>query len=85
MWSHLMYFRDGNQPSQGGVGFLVNKALLNTIEEISSTHSNEEVEEMYKGISKALTSTTKAHFIVVMGTLTPKWQSSRHLYHKVWK
>ncbi|XP_059051337.1 craniofacial development protein 2-like [Achroia grisella] len=33
---HLMYFREGEQPSQGGVGFLVHKTLINNVVEISS-------------------------------------------------
>lgn len=33
---HLFYYREGDKLSQGGVGFLVNKALLNNVVEISS-------------------------------------------------
>ncbi|KAI8437050.1 hypothetical protein MSG28_010422 [Choristoneura fumiferana] len=33
---HLLYFREDDQTSQGGVGFLVNRSLSNNIKEISS-------------------------------------------------
>nr|ADI61810.1 endonuclease-reverse transcriptase [Bombyx mori] len=33
---HLFYFREGDQPGQGGVGFLVNKILTDNIVEVSS-------------------------------------------------
>ena len=97
---HLLYFREGDKTSQGGVGFLVNKALSNNVEEISSVstrvaylilrlskrysmkvvqvyaptsaHSDDEVEDMYEDISKALHNTTKAHFNVVMGDFNGK-------------
>ena len=34
--SHMLYHREGDQLSQGGVGFLVNKTLVNNVVEISS-------------------------------------------------
>ncbi|KAJ0179579.1 hypothetical protein K1T71_005291 [Dendrolimus kikuchii] len=33
---HLLYFREGDKASQGGVGFLVNKSLVNNVVEVSS-------------------------------------------------
>ncbi|CAH2097258.1 unnamed protein product [Euphydryas editha] len=33
---HLFYFREGDGPSQGGVGFLVHKTLSNNVVEVSS-------------------------------------------------
>ncbi|CAG9134350.1 unnamed protein product [Plutella xylostella] len=33
---HMLYHREGDQLSQGGVGFLVNKTLVNNVVEISS-------------------------------------------------
>ncbi|XP_064076267.1 craniofacial development protein 2-like [Vanessa tameamea] len=97
---HLMYFREGDQQSQGGVGFLVNKSLADNVTEISSvsnrvayliiklteryslkvvqayaptsTHSDDEVEEMFDDISRALHSTTKTHYNVVMGDFNAK-------------
>ncbi|XP_022829298.1 craniofacial development protein 2-like [Spodoptera litura] len=97
---HLMYFREGDQPSQGGVGFLVHKSLSDSVLEISSvstrvaylvikltkrynlkviqvyaptsTYTDEEVEEMYEDISRALHTTQKAHFNVVMGDFNAK-------------
>ncbi|RVE42210.1 hypothetical protein evm_013143 [Chilo suppressalis] len=75
---HLMYFREGDNPSQGGVGFLVNKVLTDNVIEViqvyapTSTYSDDVVEEMYEDISRALHTTTKAHFNVVMGDFNAK-------------
>ncbi|XP_046976516.1 uncharacterized protein LOC124542632 [Vanessa cardui] len=97
---HLMYFREGDQQSQGGVGFLVNKSLADNVVEISSvsnrvayliiklteryslkvvqayaptsTHSDDEVEELFDDISRALHFTTKTHYNVVMGDFNAK-------------
>nr|ADI61818.1 endonuclease-reverse transcriptase [Bombyx mori] len=97
---HLFYFREGGQQSHGGVGFLVNKVLAHSVEEVSSVsnrvayliirlsgryslkviqvyaptsaHSDEEVEDMYQDINKALHNTTKTHFNVVMGDFNAK-------------
>ncbi|RVE45805.1 hypothetical protein evm_009555 [Chilo suppressalis] len=97
---HLMYFREGDNPSQGGVGFLVNKVLTDNVIEVSSvstrvayliikltkryslkviqvyaptsTYSDDVVEEMYEDISRALHTTIKAHFNVVMGDFNAK-------------
>lgn len=97
---HIMYYREGDNPSQGGVGFLVNKVLTDNIIEVSSvstrvaylvikltrrynlkviqvyaptsTYSDDIVEEMYEDISRALHTTTKAHFNVVMGDFNAK-------------
>lgn len=97
---HLMYFREGDQQSQGGVGFLVNKSLSDNVVEISSVssrvayliiklteryslkvvqvyaptsaHSDDEVEEMFDDISRALHFTTKTHYNVVMGDFNAK-------------
>ncbi|KAJ0182129.1 hypothetical protein K1T71_002851 [Dendrolimus kikuchii] len=33
---HLLYFREGDRASQGGVGFLVNKTLVNNVVEVNS-------------------------------------------------
>ena len=95
-----MYFREGDQRSQGGVGFLVNKSLSGNVVEISSVsnrvaylivklteryslkviqvyaptsaHSDDEVEDMFDDISRALHSTTKTHYNVVMGDFNAK-------------
>ncbi|RVE49141.1 hypothetical protein evm_006262 [Chilo suppressalis] len=64
---HLMYFRGGDQQSQGGVGFLVVQVYAPT-----STHSDDEVEDMFDDISRALHSTTKTHYNVVMGDFNAK-------------
>ena len=97
---HLLYFREGDQLSQGGVGFLVNKQLTSSVVEISSvstrvaylvlkltdryylkviqvyaptsTCSDETAEAMYEDIAKAMHSTTKAHYNVVMGDFNAK-------------
>lgn len=97
---HLMYFREGDQQSQGGVGFLVNKSLADNVVEVSSvsnrvayliikltdryslkvvqvyaptsTHSDDEVEDMFDDISRALHFTTKTHYTVVMGDFNAK-------------
>lgn len=97
---HLMYFREGDQLSQGGVGFLVHKSLCDNVVEVSSVsnrvaylivklteryslkvvqvyaptsaHSDDVVEEMFEDISKALHSTTKAHYNVLMGDFNAK-------------
>ncbi|RVE42997.1 hypothetical protein evm_012343 [Chilo suppressalis] len=97
---HLMYFRGGDQQSQGGIGFLVNKSLADNVVEMSSvsnrvvyliiklteryslkvvqvyaptlTHSDDEVEDMFDDISRALHSTTKTHYNVVMGDFNTK-------------
>ncbi|KAI8440552.1 hypothetical protein MSG28_001794 [Choristoneura fumiferana] len=97
---HLLYYREGDQLSQGGVGFLVNKSLCDNVVEVSSvsnrvayliiklteryslkvvqvyaptsTHSDDEVEDMFDDISKALHFTTRAHYNVVMGDFNAK-------------
>lgn len=35
-FSHLLYFREGDQQSQGGLWFLVNKSLFRNVVEVSS-------------------------------------------------
>lgn len=36
---HLLYFREGDQPSQGDVGFMIHKSLRNNVEEVGSVSS----------------------------------------------
>ncbi|KAJ0179398.1 hypothetical protein K1T71_005110 [Dendrolimus kikuchii] len=75
---HLFYFREGDRASQGGVGFLVNKTLVNNVVEVvqvyepTSAHSDEEVEAMYDDITKAIHGTTSVQYNVVMGDFNAK-------------
>ncbi|CAG4945202.1 unnamed protein product [Parnassius apollo] len=96
---NLFYHREGDHLSQGGVGFIVHKSLVNNVVQIesvstrvaylilritkryslkviqvyapTSAHSDEEVEEMYEDISKAIHS-SKTHYTVLMGDFNAK-------------
>ncbi|CAK1588315.1 unnamed protein product [Parnassius mnemosyne] len=91
---NLLYHREGDHLSQGGVGFIVHKSLVNNIVKIGSVstsvaylilritkryslkviqvyaptlaHPDEEVEEMYEDISRAMHS-SKTRYTVLMG------------------
>ncbi|CAG4972652.1 unnamed protein product [Parnassius apollo] len=96
---NLFYHREGDHLSQGGVGFIVHKSLVNNVVKIesastrvaylilriskrysqkviqvyatTSAHPDEEVEEMYEDISRAMNS-SKTHYTVLMGDFNAK-------------
>jgi hypothetical protein len=70
---HLMYFREGDQQSQGGVGFLVNKALVDNVVEISSVSNR---------VAYLIIMLTERYSFKVVQVYAP---TSTHLYEEVEK
>ncbi|CAK1594245.1 unnamed protein product [Parnassius mnemosyne] len=96
---NLLYHREGDHLSQGGVGFIVHKSFVNNVVKIgrvstrvaylilritkryslkviqvyapTSAHPDEEVEEMYEDISRAMHS-SKTQYTVLMGDFNAK-------------
>ncbi|RVE40675.1 hypothetical protein evm_014675 [Chilo suppressalis] len=74
---NLLYFREGDQQSVGGVGFIVHKISSRysmTVIQVyapTSKHTDDEVEAMYEEISRAMHS-HKTHYTIVMGDFNAK-------------
>ncbi|CAK1595319.1 unnamed protein product [Parnassius mnemosyne] len=109
---NLLYHREGDHLSQGGVGFIVHKSLVNNVVKIGSVSTrvaylilritkryslkviqvyaptsarpDEEVEEMYEDISRAMHS-SKTQYTVLMGDFNAKLGTRENSELKVGK